>query len=90
MAVDPQYTSRSGASTFLRLAQGLCIVVSVAAPKIRARFPDRPALLAVLTVAEGVCELLPAAMSEQAAADAADLPVFDPSDATLIPGQDTL
>jgi hypothetical protein len=90
MAVDPQYTSRSGASTVLKIAQTLCRIVGVSAPLIRARFPDRAALLAVLTAAESVCDLLPAAMSEQAAADAADAGTFDPTDATLIPGQDTL
>lgn len=90
MPVDPQYTSRSGATTLLRLAQGLCLIVSVSAPKIRARFPTRTALLALLAATEVLCDLLPAAMSEQAAADAADAGTFDPSDATLVPGQDTL
>ncbi len=90
MPVDPQYTSRSGASTFLKIAQTLCRLVNISAPLIRARFSDRTALLAALTAAEAVCELLPAALSEQAAADAEELGTFDPSDATLLPGQSTL
>lgn len=87
MPVKAQYHSRSGASKFITIAQTLCRIVSISAPTIRGRFPDRPALLAVLTAAEGVCELLPAAMDEQVTMDASGLPAFDPGDAAVIPGQ---
>lgn len=88
MPVQAQYNSRAGASKLLLIAGTLCRLVNLSAPIIRARYPDRTALLAVLTAAEGVCELLPAAQMEQAAADALDPAVFDPADATVIPGQD--
>lgn len=90
MPVDPAFTSRSGATSFMKFAQTMCRIVTTFAGTIRLRYPDRTALLAVLTAAELVCELLPAAQAEQVAADALDAPAFDPADATLIPGQDTL
>jgi hypothetical protein len=90
MPLDPQYTSRSGASSLLKIAATLCRLVGISAPLIRARFPERAALLALLSATEAVCGLLPAAMSEQSEANAADVGTFDPGDATLIPGQDTL
>ncbi len=86
MPVDPSTTARSGASKFLILAQGLCRLVALSAPLIQARYPERTALQAVLTAAQGVCALLPAAQAEQAAADAEGF-VRDPADATVIPGQ---
>ena len=88
MAVNPLHNSRPGNTQFLKFAQVLCRLTNVAAPAIRARFPDRTALLAVLTAAETVCSLLPEAMAEQALADAMEAADFDPSDGTTIPGQD--
>jgi hypothetical protein len=90
MPVQAQYNSRSGANKFLLLAQGLCRLVNIAAPTIQGRYPDRPALQAVLVAAQGVCALLPAAMDEKAIADSMDPAAFDPSDATVIPGQDAV
>lgn len=87
MPVQPQFNTRSGATQFLRFAQTMCRLVNVAAPIIRARFPDRTALLAALTAAEAVCELLPAAVAEQAAADAMTPEAFDPPPEDLFPGQ---
>jgi hypothetical protein len=88
MPVNPQFNSRPGNTQFLKFAQVMCRLVNVAAPAIRARYPDREALLAVLTAAETVCTLLPEALSEQALADAMDAAAFDPGDGVVIPGQD--
>ena len=87
MPVAPQFNSRSGMNKFLLLAQTLCRLVNLSSGVIRARYPDRTALLAVLTAAEGVCALLPAALSEQATEDALSSEQFNPGDATVIPGQ---
>ena len=87
MPTNPAANSRSGATQFMNFAKTMCRIVNIGAPAIRARFADRPALLAVLTAAEGVCALLPAAVQEQYAMDQADAPVFDPADDTIIPGQ---
>lgn len=87
MPVSPEFTSRSGGSQFLKFAQTMCRIVNALSATIRARYPDRPALLAVLSAAEALCPLLPAAIQEQIAADNADV-VFDPADGTQIPGQD--
>jgi hypothetical protein len=65
----------------------MCRIVTALGPTIRARYPDRTALLAALTAAESLCPLLGDAISEAAVLDAADY-TFDPSDATVIPGQD--
>lgn len=86
--MNPLFNTRSGANQFMAFAKTMCRLVLVAAPAIRGRYPTRTALLAVLTAAEAVCELLPAAMAEQAAADAFDPAEFDPPDGTLIPGQE--
>lgn len=86
MPVNPLFNSRSGANKFMGLAKTMCRLVQLSAPAIRGRYPDRPALLAVLTAAEGVCELLPAAMSEQVAMDNPGVP-FDIADGDTIPGQ---
>jgi len=86
MPVSPENTARSGGGQFLKFAQTMCRLVNVSAPLIRARYADRPALLAALSAAEGVCELLPAAVSEQIEMDAVGT-VFDPADGDLIPGQ---
>lgn len=90
MPVEPQYNSRSGGSQFLKFAQTMCRLVNVAAPTIRAVFPTRTALLAVLTAAEEVCSLLPAAMAEAAAADALPSDEFYPPQDEPIPGQPTV
>lgn len=87
MPVLPQFNTRSGEKQILKLAQTLCRVVSVSEPVIRAKFPDRTALLAVLDAALAFCALLPAAQAEQAAADAMDPADFDPADGTPFPGQ---
>lgn len=88
MPNNPAYSSRSGASQFMRFAQTMCRLVNTASPFIAARYPTRVALLAVLAAAETVCALLPAALQEQAAADAMSASQFNPTDATIIPGQD--
>lgn len=88
MPVLPQNNSRSGASQFLKFAATMCRLVNLSAPIIRAAFPTRTALLAVLTAAEEVCALLPAAQNEAAAADALPPEDFDPADDTILPGQD--
>lgn len=85
--VNPAFNSRAGANQLMTFAKAMCRIVQASAPIIRARYADRAALLAVLTAAEGVCDLLPAAMAEQVAADAADF-TFDIDDADVIPGQD--
>lgn len=87
MPVNPALNSRSGMNKFLLLANTCCRLVNLSAPTIRARYADRPALLAALTAAEAMCDLLPAAMSEQATEDAMSPAAFDPSDETVIPGQ---
>lgn len=87
MPVQAQYNARSGGNRFLALANTMCRLVRASAPIIRLRYADRTALLATLTAAEAVCDLLPAAMDEAAIADAMPPEVFDPSDATIIPGQ---
>lgn len=89
MPVAPQFNTRSGATQFLRFAQTLCRLVNAASPVIRGRYPDRVDLLAVLTLAENMCALLPAAIAEAAAADAMPPADFDPGDGTLVPGQTT-
>lgn len=88
MPVSPQFTARSGASQFMKFAQVMCRLTNVAASTIRARYPDRPALLLVLLAAEDVCGLLPAAMAEQVEMDAPSV-TFDPADTELLPGQHT-
>lgn len=88
MPVQPQFSARPGDKALLTAAQVLCRIVSAFAPIIRAKYPTRTALLAVLTAAEGVCALLPAAQSEQAAADALPPEDFYPSEVEPIPGQD--
>lgn len=88
MPNNPAFSQRSGMNKFLILARALCVGVSVSAPAIRARYPSRTALLAVLTAAESVCDLLPAAMAEQAVADSLDAADFFIDDADVIPGQD--
>lgn len=87
MPVSPQYNSRAGGRQLLAFAQTMCRLVNTAAPLIRAAYPTRTALLAVLTAAEAVCDLLPAAQAEQAEADADALPIADYDDSVLIPGQ---
>lgn len=87
MPVQAQYNARSGGNKFLLLANTMCRLVRASGPIIRVRYADRPSLLAVLTAAESVCELLPAAMDEQATMDAMPAAAFNPSDATIIPGQ---
>lgn len=89
MPVNPAFNSRSGTSRFMLFTKTMCRVVKELGPGIRLRYPSRPVLLSMLTLAEGVCELLPAAIQEQIEADAADLPVFDTPDGDLIPGQTT-
>lgn len=89
MPVQAQYTARSGSGNFLKFAQTMCRIVQGSASLIRLRFPNRVALLAVLTAAEAVCDLLPAAMAEQAQADAMPQADFYPVSASPIPGQDT-
>lgn len=90
MPVQPQYNSRSGGNQFLKFAQTMCRLVNLAAPTIRAVYPTRTALLACLTAAEGVCELLPAAMAEAADADALPANEFYPPQDEPIPGQPTV
>jgi hypothetical protein len=87
MPVNPAANLRSGGNKFLLLAATLCRLTNALAPAIRARYSDRPALLTLLTAAEGVCALLPAAQQEQYTMDAADAPTFDPADGVLLPGQ---
>lgn len=87
MPVPHQYNTRSGATQFLRFASTLCRLVLAAAPVIRGRYPTRTDLLAVLTLAENMCALLPAALAEAAEADALPPEDFDPADETLVPGQ---
>lgn len=87
MPVQPQFNTRSGATQFLRFAQTLCRLVGAAAPVIRGRYPTRTDLLAVLTLAENMCALLPAAIAEAAAADAMSEEAFDPPPEDLFPGQ---
>ncbi len=89
MPNDPAFSLRSGMNKLLILARALCVLVSASAATIRARYADRTALLALLTAAEGVCALLPAALSEQAAADNLPADDFYIDDADPIPGQDT-
>ena len=89
MPVKPQYNSRSGGNQFLKFAQTMCRLVNVAAPTIRAVYPTRTALLAVLTAAESVCEILPAALAEAADADAIPSNKFYPPSGEPIPGQPT-
>lgn len=88
MPVAAEFNLRSGGSKFLLLAQTLCRLVNASAPIIRAHYSDRPALLALLTAAQSVCDLLPAAQSEQATMDAMTPEDFDPADDVLVPGQD--
>jgi len=87
MPVAAEFNLRSGGDQFLKFAQTMCRLVNAGAPLIRAHFADRPALLAMLTAAEGVCELLPDAQSEQATMDAPTEGEFDPLDEALRPGQ---
>lgn len=88
MPVQAQYNARSGGNKFLLLANTMCRLVRLSGPVIRVRYSDRTALLAVLTAAESLCDLLPAAMDEQAIADAMPNSQFDPADEVVIPGQD--
>jgi len=88
MPVQPQYSARPGEKALLSAAQVLCRIVTAFAPIIRAKFPTREALLALLDATEAVCALLPAAQSEQAAADALPPEDFYPSELDPIPGQD--
>jgi len=90
MPVQPQYNSRSGGNQFLKFAQTMCRLVNTAAPTIRAVFPTRTALLALLTAAEEVCALLPAALAEAAEADAFPSNEFYPPQNEPIPGQPTV
>lgn len=87
MPVKPLFNSRSGATQFVNAAKVLCRITTTLAPAIRGRYPDRTALLAVLTAAEGVCALLPAAMDEQVTMDTPPETFFI-ADAATIPGQD--
>lgn len=87
MPVNPALTSRSGMTQFMKFAQTLCRLVNLSAPVIRIRYADRTALLAVLTAAESVCDLLPAALAEQAAEDELSPAAFDPADGTPFPGE---
>lgn len=87
MPVAAEYNLRSGGNKFLLLAQTMCRLTNAAAPLIRAKYSDRPALLAVLTAAESVCAILPAAQAEQAEMDAMPSGNFDPIDEALRPGQ---
>lgn len=87
MPVNPQYTARSGANQFMAFAKTMCRLVNVSGPIIRVRYADRPALIAVLDAAEGVCALLPQAVAEQAQEEALTPSQFDPADSTQIPGQ---
>lgn len=86
MPVNPATTSKSGMNSFMAAAKVLCRLVGLFGPTIRARFPDRTALLAVLTAAEGVCTLLPAAVMEQVTEDAFTGD-YDPAPSDVIPGQ---
>ena len=89
MPVNPAFNTRSGGNQMLKFASTLCRIVNISASVIRARFSTRPALLAVLTAAELVCELLPAAYEEQAIMDAMSSEEFNPADETIIPGQES-
>lgn len=86
MPVPAASNTRAGGATILNLARTLCRIVNIAAPTVRIRWANRPAFLAVLEAAVGMCELLPAADAEQAEMDAFT-GTFDPSDGTKIPGQ---
>lgn len=77
--------SRSGGKRVLALASTMCRVVRVGAPAIRATYPSSTALLAVLTAAETLCDLLPAASAEMIALDAVGF-TFDPADSDPLPG----
>lgn len=87
MPVAPQYNSRSGGKQLIVVAQTLCRLVNAAAPTIQGRYSNRPDLLALLAACQAVCGLLPAAMDEQIAMDAADQPTFNPADGVTVPGQ---
>lgn len=77
--------NRSGAKKMIDLAGTLCRLVNASAPAIRVTWPDSPALLALLTAAQAVCELVPAAQMEMTAFEN-DGFVFDPADDAIIPG----
>jgi len=82
----PELTNnRSGAQELLKRAKALCAIVQVNGPLIRTTFPSNTLLLGVLTVAENICPLLPAADAEMVAF-MADSVVFDPADDATIPG----
>lgn len=87
MPVSAANNTRAGGSQFLAFANTMCRLTNLAAPTMRVRWAGRPAFIAVLDAALLVCELLPAAMDEKIVMDAEDLPAFDPSDETVIPGQ---
>jgi len=89
MVVAAEFNLRSGGNKLLLLAATLCRLTNASAPLIRAHYADRPALLALLTAAQSVCDLLPAAQSEQATMDAMSGSAFDPADETVLPGQTT-
>lgn len=86
MPVDATLTVKSGASSLMKTAQALCRITNTAAPIIRLRYPTRTDLLALLSAAEAVCALLPAAQSEATVADAATYE-FDIPDGDPIPGE---
>ena len=86
MPVDPTLTVKSGASSLLKNAKALCRITTAFAPIIRQRYPSRTDLLALLTAAEAVCALLPAADSETIASDRAEYE-FDIPDGDPIPGE---
>lgn len=87
MPVNPLYNARTGGKKVIVLAQTLCRLVNTAAPIIRLRYSDRTALLAVLTAAEELCALLPAAVQEQTEADAIGGGAFNPGDLLKVPGE---
>lgn len=86
MPVDATRTAKSGASSLQKTSTALCRIVNASAPIIRLRYPSRTDLLALLSAAEAVCALLPAAQAEQVAADAATYD-FDIPDGDPIPGE---
>ena len=77
---------RDGLDKLMKLARLVCALVSQFAHIIRSKYAGNPAIIALLTAAEGLCELLPAAQAEFDAMPADD-PAY-PSDPSTLNGID--
>lgn len=64
MASPVSSFQRDGVTTLINLAKTLCRIVNAFAFVIEAKYSDKPAIMALLTAARNLCDLLPAAQDE--------------------------